>query len=136
MFDTTLAPGGSTYAFRGNRCDRNGKAGIKLVSDARRDLTGVAIVDNEIHGNGSLGVHVVTTGAWVRNVTISSNRVSANGQTNTAGYTQAIRIDAPTERFTIAGNNCWDPGPVRRQTHGIQLSAARRSSTATSSATT
>ena len=85
LFDTTLAPGGSTYAFRGNRCDRNGKAGIKVVSDARRDLTGVAIVDNDIHGNGSLGVHVVTAGAWVRNVTISSNRVSANGQTNTAG---------------------------------------------------
>jgi hypothetical protein len=100
LFDTTLAPGGSTYAFRGNRCDCNGKAGIKVVSDARRDLTGIAIVDNDIHGNGSLGVHVVTAGAWVRNVTISSNRVSANGQINTAGYTQAIRIDAPTERFT------------------------------------
>ena len=41
----------------------------------------------------------------------------------TPPYTQGIRIDAPTERFTIAGNNCWDPGPVRRQTHGIQLSA-------------
>ncbi len=68
-------------------------------------------------------MHVSTAGARVRDLTIVGNRVSANGQTNTAGYTQGIRIDAPTERFTIAGNSCWDPGPIVRQTHGIQLSA-------------
>jgi hypothetical protein len=123
LFDTTLAPAGRSYAFRGNRCDGNGKAGVKLVSDARRDLIGLAVVDNEIHGNGSLGVHVTTSGARVRDLAIAGNRISANGQTNTAGYTQGIRIDAPTERFTIAGNSCWDPGPVQRQTYGIQLSA-------------
>jgi hypothetical protein len=123
LFDTNLAPAGNSYAFRANRCDRNGKAGIKLMSDARRDLAGISVVDNEIHGNGSLGVHVTTSGARVRDLAISGNRISANGQTNTAGYTQGIRIDAPTDRFTIAGNSCWDPGPVQRQSYGIQLSA-------------
>ena len=123
LFDVTLGAAGTGYVFRGNRCERNGKAGIKLVSNATRVIAGVAVLDNDVHANGSLGVHVATAGAHAADLTITGNRCAGNGQTNTAGFTQAIRVDASTDRFTISDNACWDGGSPKRQTYGVQLSA-------------
>ncbi|HEU4841899.1 MAG TPA: right-handed parallel beta-helix repeat-containing protein, partial [Ilumatobacteraceae bacterium] len=123
LFDVTRGATGSEYVVRGNRCDGNGKAGIKLVSNATRAIAGVAVVDNDVHANGSLGVHVATAGAHATDLTLTGNRCAGNGQTNTAGFTQGIRVDASTDRFTITGNACWDNGSPPRQTYGVQLSA-------------
>ena len=123
LFDTSVAPAGQSYTFRGNRCDRNAKAGIKIVSNGSRVIAGVVVTDNDVNSNGSLGIHVMSTGARATDLTITGNRLASNGQSNTAGFTQAIRIDTNTDRFTIANNVCWDAGSPKRQTHGVQLSA-------------
>jgi len=122
-FDTELGASAGGYAFRGNRCSRNGKTGIKLTSNATRPIAGIAITDNDIHHNGSSGIHVSTAGAPATDLTISANRVHGNGQLNTAGFTQGIRVDVNSGRLTIADNGCWDAGSPKTQTFGIQLSA-------------
>jgi hypothetical protein len=121
--DTTVGPGGRGYTFRGNRCERNGKAGVKLSSNATRAIVGIVVADNDIHENGSVGIHVTSTGAVARDLSIAGNRLAGNGQTNTAGFTQAVRLDTTTERFGIVDNTCWDAGSPKRQTVGIQLTA-------------
>ena len=55
LFDVTLGAAGTGYVFRGNRCDGNGKAGIKLHVQRDAVIAGVAVVDNDVHANGSLG---------------------------------------------------------------------------------
>ena len=124
LFDTTAAPAGTGYTFSGNRCARNAKAGIKVVSNATRVIAGIVIADNDIHDNGSLGVHLSTTGAHATDLSITANRIARNGRTNPSGYTQGIRLDAPTDRFTITNNSCWDNSTPPRQTYAIQLTAS------------
>jgi hypothetical protein len=119
----------SGYVVRGNQITDNATAGVQGSVDTF-DVRDITVEDNQVSRNGANGVQftVLSTGSWI-DLSLSRNRVRSNGQTNTGGFTQGIRIDGKTTRLRIRENACYDSGATQKQTFGLKVSAASHTDT-------
>lgn len=114
----------SRYAVRGNTITGNRVTGVQCSTDTY-SIKDVMIQDNQIVGNGASGIQavVISSGAWV-DLTVQDNRISNNGQTNSSGYTQGLRVDGRTTRLRVVGNHFYDNGASPKQSHGIRIGSS------------
>lgn len=110
------------WLITGNRIRSNTNAGVSITTASSKQTYGVAITNNEISGNGSLGVRFLGSGTPT-DITIANNRMFNNGQTNGTGYTQAIRLETSMTRIGISGNRCYDNGATKKQSYGLYINS-------------